>query len=154
MQSWLCTRGSYKIERAESTIENSRKSFTLRSTNLPGIEHAPSVTGCGHSTIVPWKLYVGGVLGSPPTPWIHPHTTQIQGDLPTPLTHNNTHQHTTTLHNSTRVHKNTNVPLFKKLWDIIFFFWDNHFMSHFKGHFEGASTFLTPKLSLAALGTI
>jgi hypothetical protein len=27
-------------------------------------------------------------------------------------------------------------------------------MSHFSGHFEGASTFLTPKLSLAALGTI
>ncbi len=43
-----------------------------------------------------------------------------------------------------------NVPLFKKLRDIIFLR-DNHFMSHFKGHFEGASTFLTPKLSLAAL---
>jgi hypothetical protein len=27
-------------------------------------------------------------------------------------------------------------------------------MSHFLGHFEGASTFLTPKLSLAALRTI
>jgi hypothetical protein len=50
-------------------------------------------------------------------------------------------------------HKITNVPLFKKLWDIIFF-GDNNFMSHFSGHFEGASTFLTPKLSLAALGTI
>jgi hypothetical protein len=37
-----------------------------------------------------------------------------------------------------------NVPLFKKLRDIIFFWWDNHFMSHFKGHFEGAKTFLTP----------
>jgi hypothetical protein len=24
-----------------------------------------------------------------------------------------------------------NVPLFKKLRDIIFFWWDNHFMSHF-----------------------
>jgi hypothetical protein len=35
-------------------------------------------------------------------------------------------------------HKITNVPLFKKLWDIIFFFWDNHFMSHFLGHSEGA----------------
>ncbi len=31
-----------------------------------------------------------------------------------------------------------NVPLFKKLRDIIFFWWDNHFMSHFEGHFEGA----------------
>ncbi len=37
-----------------------------------------------------------------------------------------------------------NVPLFKKLRDIIFFWWDNHFMSHFEGHFEGAKTFLTP----------
>jgi hypothetical protein len=43
-------------------------------------------------------------------------------------------------------HKITNVPLFKKLWDIISFFWDNNFLSHFSGHFEGASTFLTPKL--------
>ncbi len=37
-----------------------------------------------------------------------------------------------------------NVPLFKKLRDIIFFLWDNNFMSHFEGHFEGAKTFLTP----------
>ncbi len=37
-----------------------------------------------------------------------------------------------------------NVPLFKKLRDIIFFWWDNHFMSHLEGHFEGAKTFLTP----------
>jgi hypothetical protein len=27
-------------------------------------------------------------------------------------------------------HKITNVPLFKKLWDIIFFLRDNHFISH------------------------
>ncbi len=46
-----------------------------------------------------------------PTPWIPPHTTQLQRDLPTPLTHNNTQQHTTALHNSTRVHKTTNVPV-------------------------------------------
>ncbi len=49
----------------------------------------------------------------------------------TPLTRNNTQQHTrtpnnrqqhtTTVHNSIRLHKNTNVPLFKKLWDLIFF---------------------------------
>ncbi len=39
-----------------------------------------------------------------------------------------------------------NVPLFKKLRDIIFFLWDNNFMSHFKGHFEGAKTFLTPDI--------
>ncbi len=37
-----------------------------------------------------------------------------------------------------------NVPLFKKLRDIIFFLWENHFISHFEGHFEGAKTFLTP----------
>ncbi len=37
-----------------------------------------------------------------------------------------------------------NVPLFKKLRDIIFFWWDNHFMSQFEGHFKGAKTFLTP----------
>ncbi len=36
-----------------------------------------------------------------------------------------------------------NVPLFKKLRHN-FFLRDNHFMSHFKGHFEGAKTFLTP----------
>ncbi len=42
-----------------------------------------------------------------------------------------------------------NVPLFKKLRDIIFLGGESHFMSHFEGHFEGAKTFLTP-----ALGTI
>ena len=46
-------------------------------------------------------------------------------------------------------HKITNVPLLKKLWDIIFLGGDNNFLSHFSGHFEGASTFLTPKLSRA-----
>jgi hypothetical protein len=66
-----------------------------------------------------------------PSPRILAHTTQLQGDLSTLLTHNNTQQHTrtpnnrqqhtTTVHNSTQVHKITNVPLFKKLWDIIFF---------------------------------
>jgi hypothetical protein len=48
------------------------------------------------------------------------HTTQLQGDLPTHLTHNNTHytttdnntqQHTTTVHNSTQVHKTTNISV-------------------------------------------
>jgi hypothetical protein len=52
-------------------------------------------------------------------------------------------------------HKNTNAPLILKIRDIIFFkFWANYIMGHFSGYFEGASTFLTPKLSLAALGTI
>jgi hypothetical protein len=51
-------------------------------------------------------------------------------------------------------HKITNVPLVKKLWDKIFFFGTITLLIHFSGHFEGASTFLTPKLSLAALETI
>jgi hypothetical protein len=37
-----------------------------------------------------------------------------------------------------------NVPLFKKLRDIIFLGRDNNFLSRFEGHFEGAKTFLTP----------
>jgi hypothetical protein len=37
-----------------------------------------------------------------------------------------------------------NVPLFKKMWDIIIFLRDNNFLSRFEGHFEGAKTFLTP----------
>ncbi len=37
-----------------------------------------------------------------------------------------------------------NVQLFKKMRDIIFFLRDHNFLSHFKGHFEGAKTFLTP----------
>ena len=37
-----------------------------------------------------------------------------------------------------------NVPLFKKLRDIIFFWRDNNFLSRFEGHFVGAKTFLTP----------
>jgi hypothetical protein len=41
-------------------------------------------------------------------------------------------------------HKITNVLLFKKLWDNIFFLRDNNFLSLFEGHFEGAKTFLTP----------
>ena len=36
-----------------------------------------------------------------------------------------------------------NVPLFKKLRDIIDFLRDNHFFSYFEGLFEGAKTFLT-----------
>jgi hypothetical protein len=36
-----------------------------------------------------------------------------------------------------------------------YFFWRaNHFMGHFKGYFEGAKTFLTPKLSRAQLRNI
>ena len=48
-----------------------------------------------------------------------------------------------------------NAPLILKMRDIIFvLFWANYIMGHFSGYFEGASTFFTPKLSLAALGTI
>jgi hypothetical protein len=42
-----------------------------------------------------------------------------------------------------------NAPLILKMRDIIFFFFaGNYIMGHFKGYFEGAKTFLTPKLSL------
>jgi hypothetical protein len=34
------------------------------------------------------------------------------------------------------------ITLRKRILQI--FLRDNHFMSHFKGHFEGAKTFLTP----------
>jgi hypothetical protein len=36
-----------------------------------------------------------------------------------------------------------NVPLFKKMRDIIFFLRDNNFLSRFEGHFAGQD-FLTP----------
>jgi hypothetical protein len=48
----------------------------------------------------------------------------------------------------------TNVPLILKIWEKMFCFWVDFFMGHFTGYFEGASTFLTPKLSLAALWKI
>ena len=52
-------------------------------------------------------------------------------------------------------HKNTNAPLiFENLGYYFFWFWANYIMGHFSGYFEGASTCLTPKLPLAALGTI
>ena len=38
--------------------------------------------------------------------------------------------------------------------DIIFFLRANYIMGHFKGYFEGAKTFLTPKLSRAQRGAI
>jgi hypothetical protein len=47
-----------------------------------------------------------------------------------------------------------NVPLILKMRDIIFFLRANYFVDHFKGYFEGAKTFLTPKLSRAQRGTI
>jgi hypothetical protein len=46
-------------------------------------------------------------------------------------------------------HKITNAPLILKIWVIYFFLRANQFMGHFSGYFEGALTFLTPKLSLA-----
>ncbi len=46
-------------------------------------------------------------------------------------------------------HKNTNAPLiFENLEYYFFWFWANYIMGHFSGYFEGAKTFLTPKLSL------
>jgi hypothetical protein len=44
-------------------------------------------------------------------------------------------------------HKITNVPLIWKVGDIIFFSWAKFIMGQFSGFFEGAETFLTPKLS-------
>jgi hypothetical protein len=38
-----------------------------------------------------------------------------------------------------------NVPLFKKMRDIIFFLRDNNFLSHFKGHFEGSKKSRPPQ---------
>ena len=52
----------------------------------------------------------------------------------------------------TKGHKITYVPLFKKICDNVFFLL--LFLSYFSGLFEGVSTFLTPKLSLASLRTI
>jgi hypothetical protein len=52
------------------------------------------------------------------------------------------------------VHKNTNAPLIFENLGHYFLGGANHIMGPFSGYFEGASTFLTPKLSLAALGTI
>ena len=47
-----------------------------------------------------------------------------------------------------------NAPLILKMRDIIFFLRANYIMGHFKGYFEGAKTFLIPKLSRAQRGTI
>ena len=47
-------------------------------------------------------------------------------------------------------HKNTNAPLILNIGILFFFwFWANCIMGHFKGYYEGAKTFLTPKLSRA-----
>ncbi len=47
-------------------------------------------------------------------------------------------------------HKNTNAPLiFENLGYYFFWFWADYIMGHFSGYFEGAKTFLTPKLSRA-----
>ena len=40
-----------------------------------------------------------------------------------------------------------NAPLILKMQDIIFFSRAKYIMGHFEGFFEGAETFLTPKLS-------
>ncbi len=56
--------------------------------------------------------------------------------------------------NSGSVFITINAPLILKMRDIIFFLRANYIMGHFKGYFEGAKTFLTPKLSRAQRGTI
>ncbi len=47
-----------------------------------------------------------------------------------------------------------NALLILKMRDIIFFLRANYIMGHFKGYFEGAKTFLSPKLSRAQRGAI
>ncbi len=47
-----------------------------------------------------------------------------------------------------------NAPLILKMRDIIFFLRANYIKGHFKGYFEGAKIFLTPKLSRAQRGAI
>ncbi len=42
-----------------------------------------------------------------------------------------------------------NVPLFKKLRDIIFFLRDNNFLSHVEGHFKGGQDFFDPLKGLS-----
>jgi hypothetical protein len=50
-------------------------------------------------------------------------------------------------------HKNTNpLLIFENLGYYFFWFWANYIMGHFKEYFEGAKTFLTPKLSRAQRG--
>jgi hypothetical protein len=86
---------------------------------------------CNYSTPPPTSKHPcinyrggGGALPASPLPLntcshntatrrpLHPSNTQQHTRTP-----NNRQQHTTTVLNSTRVHKITNVPLFKKLWD-------------------------------------
>jgi hypothetical protein len=50
--------------------------------------------------------------------------------------------------------KITKVPLILKVCDVIFGTLAKQIISHFLGFFEGASTFLTPKLPIAALRTV
>ncbi len=118
---------------------------------------------CKYSTPPPTSIPTlkwwggGGVLATTPPQYLLTHSYKEN-----PLTGNNTQQHTrtpnnrqqhtTTVDNSTLIHKITNVPLFKKLWDIIFFWWDNHFMSHFlncpslrSGQFKGSKKSWPPQ---------
>ncbi len=59
----------------------------------------PPPRACIHGYLDTYTIVRGGGGGLPtnPHPWIPPHTTQLQGDLPTPLTHNNTQHYTTAL---------------------------------------------------------
>ncbi len=57
-----------------------------------------------------------------------------------------TQQHTTTLHNSTRVHKTTNVPV---VFMALIWFWgvQHHYSGHWKGWALKISTFLGPEMA-------
>ncbi len=59
-----------------------------------------------------------------------------------------------TYHNCLCISITINAPLILKMRDIIFFLRANYIMGHFKEYFEGAKTFLTPKLSRAQRGAI
>ncbi len=82
------------------------------SLSPPGIEPGSSASQAG---TLPKELSRHLILRVSYTPLTRNNTQQHT------TTPNNRQQHTTTVHNSTRVHKITNVPLFKKLWNLIFF---------------------------------
>ncbi len=89
---------------------------------IPILKDSPLTCGCGAAK---WLLYYFRLSAR-----LQP----ADFSLSYTITYNKSHTYTITI----------NVPLLKKLRDIIFFLRDNNFLSHFSGHFEGASTFLTP----------
>ncbi len=87
-----------------------------------------------------------------PTPWIPSHTIQLQGDLPTPLTHNNTQQHTTTHHN-TQQHYTTALGYIKQPMYLLFL-WLGIFQGPKKSWFSGPTPSNAPRSDVAPLKII